>query len=77
MKVVELGDVRVKRGAHTPKSILQNALDNVELIDDIVISIRQKDGSILHALSDMNNVKAIGMYELGKTLVLNDMWEDA
>lgn len=76
MEVVSLIDARNERdGIITPQSAIENILANISDVKDIAVTIRKHDGEIVHSVSTMNHISAVGMFEIGKTLVLNDMWE--
>lgn len=76
MKIVSLVDARAERdGTITPQSVIENILANISDVKDIVITLRKHDGEVVHAVSTMNHASAVGLFEIGKTLVINDMWE--
>lgn len=78
MKLVEIADVRAEReGVLTPKSVVTNLLDNIDKVQDVVFVVRNHDGQVLHGVSTMNHIESLGLFEVGKTFVLNDMWEES
>jgi len=77
MKVVDFADVRAERNGYiSPKLVVEGILENISDVKDIVVTLRTQDGEIIHAISTMNQVNAIGLFELGKALVFNDMRGD-
>lgn len=77
MNVIDFKLIKDKRdGKITPEMVLQNSLDHVDDIDKIVLVIRTKDKEIIYGASEMNQVETLGMLEVGKARVLNDMWVD-
>jgi hypothetical protein len=76
-KLIELSELKAsKEGILTPKALISNVLDHIDEIEEIVVIIRKKDEEIIHGCSEMNQSKAVGLCELGKMLIINDMWEE-
>jgi hypothetical protein len=76
-KLVDFKELKAnKDGIFTPKAIITNVLDHIDDIDEIVVIIRKKDSEVIHGCSDMNQSKAVGLCEIGKMLIINDMWEE-
>jgi hypothetical protein len=76
-KLVEFSELKAnKDGILTPKALITNVLDHIEEVEEIVVIIRKKDEEIIHGCSEMNQSKAVGLCELGKMLIINDMWEE-
>lgn len=77
MKPVQIAEVRAERkGIITPFSLIENLMDNIDTVQDVVFVIRRHDGEMVHGVSTMNHIESLGLFEVGKALVLNDMWEE-
>jgi hypothetical protein len=76
-KLVDFKELKAsKDGILTPKALISNVMDHIEDVEEIVLIIRKKDEEIIHGCSEMNQSKAVGLCELGKMLIINDMWEE-
>lgn len=77
MSTIDFNELKAKKdGVLTPKSMITNVLENIDEVDKVVVVIRTKDKQVIHGVSDMNHLIAIGLYEAGKALVFNNMWEE-
>jgi hypothetical protein len=76
-KLVDFKELKAsKDGILTPKALISNVMDHIEEVEEVVVIIRKKDEEIIHGCSEMNQSKAVGLCELGKMLIINDMWEE-
>jgi hypothetical protein len=76
-KLVDFSELKAnKDGILTPKGLITNVLEHIDEIEEIVVIIRKKDEEVIHGCSEMNQSKAVGLCELGKMLIINDMWEE-
>jgi hypothetical protein len=77
VKLVDFNELKAnKDGILTPKGLITNVLEHIDEIEEIVVIIRKKDEEVIHGCSEMNQSKAVGLCELGKMLIINDMWEE-
>ena len=75
-KVIDFNEkLAEKEGRVTPKALLEDTLNNVNEIDRIVIVIKDKEGIVSVCYSDGMQLQALGMLEVGKTDIINDMYE--
>lgn len=76
MKRIELAEKRAERdGIITVKATLEHLLQNAEQIERVVGVVKAKDGTITAYASDGMYVEAIGLLEVAKVDILNDMYE--
>ncbi|QOV10926.1 hypothetical protein [Viridibacillus arvi] len=72
----ELKEYRArKNGEVTPKVLLEKTMDDLENIEVIIMVIKQKDGIIHMGCSDAMCTEHIGLLEVGKKWVIDDMEE--
>jgi hypothetical protein len=77
VKLVDFNELKAnKDGILTPKGLITNVLGHIDEIEEIVVIIRKKDEEVIHGCSEMNQSKAVGLCELGKMLIINNMWEE-
>lgn len=69
----------LKQGKVTVKALADelSELANKGTIDKVVIVARMTDGIIRTSFSDTTHIEALGLLEVGKVDVLNDMIEQA
>jgi len=77
VKTIDFNEIKAERdGEITPKVVLENALANLNAIDKVIVIIRQNDGIVTHGVSSMSGIEGIGLCEMGKAYIMNDMWEE-
>jgi hypothetical protein len=76
-KLVDFNELKAnKDGILTPKALISNVMDQIDEATEVVVIIRKKDEQVIYGMSEMNMSKAVGLCELGKMLIINDMWEE-
>lgn len=78
MKVVDFNESKAKKnGEITPKSLIENLLIAIEKgeVESVVYVVKRKDDIIDAGNSTMNSTEVLGLLEVGKQLVINDMYE--
>lgn len=79
MKTVDFNELRAKKnGEITVKRLIENLLNAVEQgeIESVVYVTTNKNGEFLVGNNDMWPTDTIGMLEVGKQLIIDDMYTD-
>lgn len=63
-----------KRGT-TVKELIESALKHSDETESIIIVSKQKDGTVLTGFSWESSLESLGMLEIGKQTVMNEMRE--
>ena len=58
-----------KEGRHTPKYVLDEAIESIEDIADVIIVVRTKKGTLEVSHNYQNEFQIIGMLEVAKTFL--------
>lgn len=64
-----------KDGIITPKAILEHALEHVDIIEEIIICVKTKNGEYDQSISLDTVQKTVGLLEISKHIILNNSYE--
>lgn len=79
MKVIDFNESKAeKNGVVTPRALIENLLSAIEKgeVESVAYVIKCKDDILKAGNSTMNSTEVIGLFEVGKQLVIDDMYED-
>ncbi|MCT6924083.1 MULTISPECIES: hypothetical protein [Bacillales] len=74
--MIDFNEKRAERdGIITVKATLEHLLQNVEQIERVFSVVKLKDGTIKVSASDGSALEALGMLEVAKFDIVEDMYE--
>lgn len=77
MKIIDFNEAKAeKNGENTPKEMIADLLNEIEQgeVKSVVYVVNNKDGTISVGRSDMLDTQSIGLLEVGKRMLIDDMY---